>query len=252
MSDDEREGYEPEEQDATGDPAPSTSAQEAFEALRRTIEAQGAQTAAEMTIIRRGVEAAFDQFEKFQQPADYSADLGRIVQQLAIIAERLEAVEQSPILKNGPEHYARAIERSGESLVRAAAQQFENKGRDLERVSLELSNRIKSAHERERQDRRMWLAGTAGIVAGVLLVLFLPRILPFSADTRLAAAVLAQDRWNAGVTLMRAADPAGWRGVVDASQLVRDNAEAIIKCRKAVQEAGKSQKCPITVTMPEQ
>src|SRR5690606_28687931 len=43
----------------------------AFEALRRTIEAQGKQLGAEMTVIRRGVEAAFDQFERFQQPTDY-------------------------------------------------------------------------------------------------------------------------------------------------------------------------------------
>ena len=57
MTDDGREGFAPgAEQDDAGDPAA------AFEALRRTIEKQGGQIGAEMTIIRRGVEAAFDQF----------------------------------------------------------------------------------------------------------------------------------------------------------------------------------------------
>ena len=53
--DDDREGIEPEALDEdAGDPAA------AFDALRRTIETQGAQIGAEMTVMRRGLEAAFD------------------------------------------------------------------------------------------------------------------------------------------------------------------------------------------------
>ena len=100
MTDDDREGFEPDA--APDDPAA------AFEALRRTIEKQGGQIGAEMTIIRRGVEAAFDQFEKIRQPPDYGPDLGKIIKFLAVVDERLEAVEQSPILHNGPEQCPRA------------------------------------------------------------------------------------------------------------------------------------------------
>lgn len=242
MTDDDREGFEPEASpDDAGDPAA------AFEALRRTIEKQGGQLGAEMTIIRRGVEAAFDQFEKIRQPPDYGADLGKIIQFLAIVDERLEAVEQSPILRNGPEHYARALERSGESLVKTAAQQLEGKGRDLEREALNLAAYTKSAYDRRSQDLRMWIVGGIGLLAGALLVLLLPRILPFAADTHVASLVVGQDRWNAGVTMMRAADPEGWRSVVDASQLARDNAEAIGRCTEAARTAGQDQRCTITV-----
>jgi hypothetical protein len=244
---DDREGFEPDAApDDAGDPAA------AFEALRRTVEAQGAQLGAEMTVIRRGVEAAFDQFEKFQQPTDYGPDLGRMVQQLALVADRLEAVEHSPILRNGPEHYARALERSGESLVRAAAQQLEGKGRDLEREAQNLAAYTKSAYDRRSQDLRMWIAGGIGLLAGALLVLLLPRILPFATDTHVAAIVIGQDRWNAGVTMMRTADPEGWRGVVDASQLVRENAEAIGRCAEAARTDGADQQCTITVKAPAQ
>lgn len=104
MSDEEIEP-EASAEDA-GDPAV------AFDALRHTVEQQGDRIGAEMTIIRRGLEAAFDQFEKFQQPADYGPDLGRVVQQLAQVGKRLEVLEQSPILRNGPEHYAREIGRA--------------------------------------------------------------------------------------------------------------------------------------------
>ena len=247
MTDDDREGFEPEASpDDAGDPAA------AFEALRRTVEKQGGQIGAEMTVIRRGVEAAFDQFEKYRQPPDYGADLGKIIQYLAQVDERLEAVEQSPILRNGPEHYARALERSGEGLVRTAALELEGKGRDLEREALNLAAYTKSAYDRESQDLRMWVAGGVGLVAGVFLILLLPRILPFAADTHVAAIVLGQDRWNAGVTMMQTADPVGWRGVVDSSQLVRDNAEAIGQCAEAARTAGADQRCAITVKAPRQ
>ena len=245
MTDDGREGFAPgAEQDDAGDPAA------AFEALRRTVEKQGGQIGAEMTIIRRGVEAAFDQFEKFRQPTDYGPDLGRVVQQLALVAERLETVEQSPILRNGPEHYARALERSGESLVRTAAQQLEGKGRDLEREAQNLAAYTKSAYDRHSQDLRMWIAAGIGLLAGALLVLLLPRVLSFAADTHVAAIIMGQDRWNAGVTMMQTADPEGWSSVVNSSQLVRDNAEAIGRCAEAARTAGQNQKCTITVKAP--
>ena len=241
MTDDDREGFEPEDDSQAGDPAA------AFEALRRTIEKQGGQIGAEMTIIRRGVEAAFDQFEKYRQPPDYGPDLGKIIQFLAVVEKRLAAVEQSPILRNGPEHYARALERSGEGLVRIAAQQLEGKGHDLEREAQNLAAYTKSAYDRRSQDLRMWIAGAIGLFVGMLLILLLPRVLPFAADTHVAAIVMGQDRWNAGVTMMGSADPGGWRSVVDASQLVRDNAEAIGQCAQAASAVGQDQHCTILV-----
>jgi len=242
MSDEEIEP-EASAEDA-GDPAV------AFDALRHTVEQQGDRIGAEMTIIRRGLEAAFDQFEKFQQPADYGPDLGRVVQQLAQVGKRLEVLEQSPILRNGPEHYARALERGGESLVRTAAQQFENESRDFQRTARELADHIAGARERHVQNRLLWIAGGVGLVAGVILILLLPRILPFAADTHVASLVMGQARWSAGITMMREADPGTWRGVVDAWQLVDDNAEAVGQCVEAARTAGADQRCTIIVKAP--
>lgn len=93
----------------------------------------------------------------------------------------------------------------------------------------------------------MLIAGGIGLLAGGLLVLLLPRILPFAADTHVAAIVMGVDRWNAGIEMMQAANLEGWRGVVDSSQLVRDNAEAIGRCAEAARTAGEDQRCTITV-----
>src|SRR5690606_38306301 len=230
--DDDREGIARQALDEdAGDPAA------AFDALRRTIETQGAQIGAEMTVMRRGLEAAFDQLEKIEPQADYKPQLAQLVQQLGVVAERMHGVEQSPILKQGAQHYAAVLERSGEALIRTAAQQLERQTSDLERAGRNLAAHVAGARERDRQN--WWLVGIglAGLVLGILLTLFAPRVLPFSADTYAAAFIMGQDRWNAGVTMMRVADPGSWRGVVDSSQLVRDNAEAIGQCAEVARPA---------------
>lgn len=246
MTDDDREGIEPEDDSQAGDPAA------AFEALRRTVEKQGGQLNAEMTVIRRGVELALDKSEKIRQPPDYGSDLGKIIQFLAVVDERLAAVEQSPILRNGPEHYARALERSGEGLVRTAAQQLEGKGRDLEREAQNLATYTKSAYDRRSQDLRMWIAGGIGLLAGALLVLLLPRILPFAADTHVASLVMGRDRVRAGEAMIAAADPAKARNIAWSTQFYETNAGGIGACFEAARQTRKEQKCTITVPVPAQ
>lgn len=54
---DESEGTEPDEQDAGSDPA------QAFDTLRRSVEKLTRDVGGEMTVIRKGVEAAFEEFE---------------------------------------------------------------------------------------------------------------------------------------------------------------------------------------------
>lgn len=250
MTDDDREPFEPGDVDSQADEAGDPA--QAFEALRQAVETQGAHTAAEMTVIRRGVEAAFEQFEKFQQPADYSADLGQIVQQLGIVAQHLEAVEKSPILKNGPEHYARALERSGESLVRTAAQQFENESRDFQRVAREMAGQVKSARERRVQNRFLWIVGTAGVVAGIGLTLLLPARLPGRVKIEVAAFVMGNSRWSAGLDMMRAHNETRLNDFLFADDLVQANRDAVAACYQRAQSHGADQECKIIVEAPRQ
>lgn len=248
MTDDNQEPLGPDDIDGgwveTGDPA------QAFEALRQTIEDLADNLAREMTTIRKGVEIVLDGQEKVQQPADYSADLGQMVQQLGIVAQQLDVLGKSPILKNGPEHYARALERSGESLVKTAAQQFQHESRDLQRVTHELASQVKNARERGVQNRYLWGIGAAGVVAGILATLFLPAMLPFSAAPRVASFVMGDTPWRAGMSLMDFASAEDWRRVAEADQLVEANKTEVAACREAAAEAGEDQRCTITVAVP--
>ncbi|OYW61607.1 MAG: hypothetical protein B7Z30_01465, partial [Rhizobiales bacterium 12-68-15] len=229
-----------------GDPAA------AFDALRRTIETQGAQIGAEMTVMRRGLEAAFDQLEKIEPAQDYKPQLAQLVQALDNVAERLHGVEQSPILRHGAQHYAALLERSGEALIRTAAQQLERQASDLERASRNLSAHVASARERDRQNWWLVVAVVVGMTIGALVMLFLPRLLPFSAAPRVASVVMGETPWRAGMSLMAFDSPEAWQRVVSADQLIAANREAVTACREAAARTGQEQRCTISVVAPSQ
>ena len=245
--DDDREGIEPEALDEdAGDPAA------AFDALRRTIETQGAQIGAEMTVMRRGLEAAFDQLEKIEPAQDYKPELAQLVQALDNVAERMHGVEQSPILRQGAQHYAAVLERSGEALIRTAAQQLERQASDLERAGRNLSAHVAGARERSRQDWWLVAAFAVGLLAGALVMLFLPRLLPFSAAPRVASVVMGETPWRAGMSLMAFESPEAWQRVAAADQIAIANKDELAACREAAAKAKKDQRCTITVPVPAQ
>jgi len=244
---DDREGIEPEAADEdVGDPAA------AFDALRHTVETQGAQIGAEMTVMRRGLEAAFDQLEKIEPAQDYKPQLAQLVQALDNVAERVHGVEQSPILKQGAQHYAALLERSGEALIRTAAQQLERQASDLERAGRNLSAHVASARERDRQNWWLVVAFAIGLFVGALVMLFLPRLLPFSAAPRVASVVMGERPWQAGMSLMAFGNPEAWQRVVSADQLIAANKQAGAACWESARTTRVDQRCTITVKAPAQ
>lgn len=243
--DDDRQAFEPDVQDEeAGDPAA------AFDALRRTIETQGAQIGAEMTVMRRGLEAAFDQLEKIEPAQDYKPQLAQLVQSLETVAQRLQGVEQSPILRQGAQHYAAALERAGEGLVSTAVQKLERQAGDLERISAVLASHNKQAFHRKDQDFRMWMAGLVGLFVGILLILLLPRFLPFSADSHVASLVMGNDRINAAFAMIRAADPQGVKKLEWGAGFYNTSGGEISACLKKARQTGSDQKCTIIVPVP--
>jgi len=251
MTDDDRdqhrEDMEPEafREDEASDPTA------AFEALRGTIEDLAVDLGREMTTIRKGVESAFDQFERQGAPVDYSADLGVMSQQLATVAERLQAVEKSPVLRQGAEHYARVLERSGEGMVRTAVLGLERQASDLERVSNVLASHNRSALHRKDQDFRMWMAAGIGVIAGAFLLALVPRFLPFSADARVAALVMGGDRIDSAYAMIESVDPFGLKKMKWGAQFYDAGGGEISACLEKAKQTGKDQKCTVTVPAPE-
>ena len=222
----------------------------AFEALRKTVEDLSTDLKREMMTIRKAVEAAFDEFEKVGTPIDYRADLGNILEQVKGMSERVHGIERSPLLRQGPEHHARELSRTGDAMIRSAAERFEYETRAFRSAAQDLINVTAGARERKRQN--WWLAGVggAGVIVGVLFVLFAPRVLPFSAAPRVASIVMADSAWQAGWGLLSFASKVSAERVAEADKLVLANKNAVENCRAAAAKAGREQKCTITISAP--
>jgi hypothetical protein len=201
---------------------------------------------AEVSELRRAVEALPGAWEE-SRPPDYTPSLGTIVQGLAAVENQLAGIEKHPALRLTPEQHQQAIAQAGNVLMREAAQKLDRAAQNAERERHQLAGLIGAV--RKQDEQRSWLlwAASGALVVGLLVSPFVAGVLPFGGDSAVAAVIMKADRWNAGIALMQAGSPDGWRGVADASNLVRVNQEALVECREAAAKAKKEQRCTITV-----
>lgn len=222
----------------------------AFEALRASVERVGRDVHAETARLREGVAAALDRAEMAGTPVDYSADLGRLVQELATVSGRLNAIERLPALHQDAARTVTLLKNTSEGLVRDAVQRLDARAAEFLRETRVLKARKWPAW---MSDERSWLAsvgvvgGMAGFYLGVTAVLVLPGLLPFGAAERVAAQILGSGSWQAGVRLMKFENPVGLSQLSAANELMRANATVIEACRQTVAKTGKDQPCTITV-----
>jgi hypothetical protein len=201
---------------------------------------------AEVSVLRRAIEALPGAWEE-SRPPDYTPSLGTIAQGMATVESRLAGIEKHPALRLTPEQHQQAVAQAGNVLMREAAQKLDRAAQDAERERHQLAGLIGTV--RKQDEQRNWLLWTASgaLVVGLLVSPFVAGVLPFGGDSAVAAVIMQADRWNAGIALMQAGSPDGWRGLAAASDLVRVNQEALAACREAAARAKKEQRCTITV-----
>ena len=212
----------------------------AFEGLR-----------ADITVLCRAVEAIEPVLRDNQAP-DYSPTLGALTKSLDAIASRIEAIETHTGATVPAEVARREIARVYDASLRPARGNLERATREVLDAAHALHGAVGDTHRREEQ--RAWMIRTAAIGAAVgllafpLLVFPLARFLPFgNLPDSLAASVLGEDRWNAGMGLMSRANPEKWNGFVADYTMVRATDGELKTCFDAAQKTGKEQRCSITM-----
>ena len=201
---------------------------------------------AEVSELRRAVEALPDAWED-SRPPDYTPSLGTIAKGLAAVENQLAGIEQHPALRLTPEQHQQAVAQAGNMLVREAVQKLDRAAQDAERERRQLAGLIGTVRTQDEQLNWLLWAASGALVVGLLVSPFVAGVLPFGGDSAVAAVIMNADRWNAGIALMQAGSPDGWRDVAAASDLVRANQEALAACRDAAAKAKKEQRCMITV-----
>lgn len=221
------------------------AAADAFDEIRKTT----ADIHEELSTLRIAIEKAFDKFDEYQPSGDYSTDIRKLVAKHEQVEERLAGIEQSPVLKNGAEHYGRVLEESGARVVQGATGQLETSARKLQQTTEYLVSRMTGARERRTQNK--WLAGIGlvGIMVGILLTLLGPRfIMPSGSDIRIASFILGTTPSDGGARLIRSRFPKDWDAMVLGWHLITDNASMAASCRDIVLQTGQAQVCPVMVT----
>lgn len=249
----EVDAEKPGQWDEAGPEADSGDPAEAFDALRRRIEEQGAQLGAEMAVIRQGVERAFEEFDRYTAPEDYKPQLAQIVQQLGVVAKHLSAVEKSPVLRQGADHYARQMVQAGSSLVRESAQKLDGCASDFHRATTTLSGYMDSARTRNQQNLWLVIATITSLIFGVLLTIALPSRLPGAGIAPMVASlVMRQSPADAGRAMIQSGDPARYQRMVWAEWIFANNIEALESCIAEMQQSGQDRQCTITVPAPKE
>ena len=201
---------------------------------------------AEVSVLRLAVAALPGAWEE-SRPPDYTPSLGTIAQGMATVESRLAGIEKHPALRLTPEQHQQAVAQAGNVLMREAAQKLDRAAQDAERERHQLAGLIGTVRKQDAQLNWLLWTASGALVVGLLVSPFVAGMLPFGGDSAVAAVIMKADRWNAGIALMQAGSLDGWRGVADASNLVRVNQEALAACREAAAKAKKEQRCTITV-----
>ena len=200
----------------------------------------------EVSVLRRAVEALPGAWDE-NQPPDYSPDLGRIAKELAVVVSQLDGIGKHPALRLTPEQHQQAVAQAGNMLMREAAQKLDRAAQDAERGRARLAGLIGTVRKQDEQFQMLGWTGGIALAVGLILSPIVAGVLPFGLNTRVAALVMHNDRWNAGAALMQAGNPDGWRGVIDSANLVKANREALAVCREAAARTKTEQRCTITV-----
>jgi hypothetical protein len=217
---------------------PGDAAARAFEDLR-----------AEVWVLRRAVESLPEEWEA-NRPPDTTESLGEITQGLSKVVGRLQVIEQHPALKLTPGQYQAAILAAGRDLMSQAVGRLDRATDTLEREQQNLAGVIGTVRVQRKQWEWLAITAAAALTVGLLLSPFAARLLPFGWDAAVAATLLHADRWNAGQTLMKSSNPAGWETLAAEMNLAEANHDALSTCREAAAKTKKEQHCSIVVPAP--
>jgi hypothetical protein len=179
------------------------------------------------------------------RPIDYTPSLGKIAKGLAQVIERLERIEQHPALLLTPAQHQLTLAAGARFVMREPLAGLQEERRSSERHTKELAAVVGAARRKEQQLKWVLVTAAAALGVGLFLSPFFARLLPFGLDGRVAAAIMGNDRWNAGLALLQAQSPQGLHDLEIAAQILRANRAALDDCSAAAAKTHEEQHCVI-------
>lgn len=207
----------------------------------------------ETALMRRAVEHLAAEKADITIP-DYTVTLGEISQRLGSAHQTLEVIAAKPAMELTPESLAQRTDQAARQARQTDHQELYRARERYDHASRELNGVVATIRAADEQGRYLWWAAGSGLVAGCLLWAILPgvmlRALPDSwhGPEKLAAHIVGEPSlWEAGGRLMQAGNPEGWRGIVGAAEMTRNNLETIQRCEQTAIKAKEPVRCTIRI-----
>lgn len=207
----------------------------------------------EVSLLRAAIEGLTAARESIDIP-DYEPTLERTEKVLAALVQQVDAIRKSSAMTLTPENMGRRLNASVADATCELQHQMQSAKSAMAGAAHDLQAMVVSARRGDEQNSWLLWAGLGGLVLGLLLYAIMAgpiaRLMPASWQwpERVATRVLGEPTaFDAGQHLMRAANADGWRAIVIAANLVKDNREAIDRCQEQVAKAKKAVRCTVDV-----
>jgi len=208
----------------------------------------------QIALVRRAVEHLAAERADIVIP-DYSPTLGQMAGQLEAVMQNLGSIAAQPALTLTPSGIADQMSRAAESMRRLEHDRLSIAHQELRHSTQALLGVVEQARTRNGQQRALYKAGGAGLVAGMLLWAILPGLVARSVPAnwrwpeRMATRALGQHSVvEAGIQLIRSEDLAQWDAIAEAAMFERDNREQIGRCKQLVRKTKASVSCVVRIS----
>ncbi|WP_395337613.1 DUF6118 family protein (plasmid) [Novosphingobium sp. BL-8H] len=178
-----------------------------------------------------GLTAAIDGLAvKFQEmhARDYSPELAKIEERFEAVRGVVEQLNHHPAMALTPDKIAGQIKEAGRNGRLADQQAWERARSDIQVAADSINSVVASARSGEKQKKRVAIAVSATLVAGLFLGGLGRDAIPWMAPANWhwpeerAAAMLGRDKWAAGERLLEVADVERWQKMQAALRSVED------------------------------
>ena len=207
--------------------------------------------AAELTLMRQGLEALHERVDEIKVPPDPGARIGELARNVTALSERVSRIEASEALKSTPRAHAEMMDKAA---ARVAAQGRQNVQEARERLSsatYEIERAAGQArHPYDQKVRNRWFAA-GGVVVSVLLWFLATAEVFNPAHSIWPYRMMKEDTlWDVGWDFLERHNSKAYDRVLKGYVVYKLNAGAFAECEASAKTFGKKVRCTIDVPVP--
>ena len=206
----------------------------------------------ELARVRQSVDALHAGIQQ-SRPHDYRRTLGEILRVQEGVEAELHVLKSRPAIQYTPESFSREIERERLRLAEGDKREIRGTIDALNKHSQKLNELVQRGSEANAQSAILFITALFCLILGSTLFLpiaaFIARLMPESMNMpeSMASYILDLPMQKAGIRLIYKDDPKVWESVSYNNNVMRNNYEAIEKCKNEAIDTKHEVKCSVII-----